>query len=132
MNIQDLPNSVVQKRLQAAKLEQMELAIEKERIALEDKKRNICRIDVALESFDNFLKDFIEMMRQIPDRMQSIDPALTPEMYKEIQQFIDDQIQRMGEKRLYLGIESTRETAEMKTEANTKSAVKSVRIRKKS
>lgn len=125
-NISDVE---IERRTKIAKMEQLELAVQKDRLALEDKKRNLCRIDLALEQFDLFLQDFKQMMLQFPDFVQSTIPSCTPNEYAAIQSFIDDNIQRLGRKRLYLALESTRDEKEQASEAVEASRRKSTKLK---
>lgn len=126
-----IPLSIVEHRTAIARMKQLELAVEKEAIVLEEKKRNICRIDLALSEFDNLLSEFVVMLRGIPDKIQTIVPAMKPKQYKELQEFISSQIDRMSEKRLYLSIESTAEEKQAATAAKNESIKKSSRTKKK-
>ena len=126
-----IPLSIVEHRTAIAKMKQLELAVEKDIISLEEKKRNICRIDLALSEFDNLLSEFVVMLRGIPDKIQTIVPAMKPKQYKELQEFISSQIDRMSEKRLYLSIESTAEEKQAATAAKNESIKKSSRTKKK-
>lgn len=126
-----IPLSIVEHRTAIAKMKQFELAVEKDIISLEEKKRNICRIDVALSEFDGLLSEFVAMLRNIPDKVQSVVPSMKPKQYKELQSFISSQIDRMSEKRLYLSIESTAEEKQAATAAKNESIKKSSRTRKK-
>lgn len=130
MSDKSITTAEIERRTKIAKMQQLELAVQKDELALEDKKRNLCRIDLALEEFDKFLKDFVQMMRQFPDFVQSTIPACNPEQYKMIQDFIDDNIQRLGQKRVYLALESTREEMDAQSEARRDSVKKNVKIRR--
>lgn len=130
MTKENITTSEIERRTKIAKMLQLELAVEKDSLALEDKKRNLCRIDLALDAFDDFLKDFVQMMFQFPDFVQSVYPEGNPEQYKRIQDFIDDNIQRLAQKRIHLALESTREECEAATEIKNESIRKAVKIRK--
>jgi hypothetical protein len=119
----------IKRRTDIAKMEQLELAVQKERLALADKERALCRIDLALEEFDKFLADFVTLLKNIPDTIQTIDPTLSPAQYKQIQDLIDSQIQRMGQKRLRLELESTRSEKEAATEIKNESIRKAAKIK---
>ena len=90
-----------------AKMRALELSVRKEELALLDKAGELCKIDVALAAFDAFLKDFVSLLRNIPDRVQSIVPQTTPEQYRELRNFVEDALQRFASVRLHLTIEST-------------------------
>lgn len=126
-----IPLSIVEHRTAIARMKQLELAVEKEAIVLEEKKRNICRIDLALSEFDNLLSEFVVMLRGIPDKIQTIVPAMKPKQYKELQEFISSQIDRMGEKRLYLAIESTAEEKQAASDVVRESTRKAAKRNKK-
>lgn len=125
-----LSQSEVERRTAIAKLRQLELSNAKEELNLEERKRNICRIDAALSAFDAFLVDFVEMLVSIPDKVQSTIPECSPEQYADMQGFIDGQIQRLSQKRLYLAIESTTEERAAATEAKVESQKKSTKLKK--
>lgn len=120
----------IDRRVSIAKMHQMELAVNKEYIAFQEKLNNICRIDSALSAFDEFLADFIEMLTSLPDYVQSTIPECKPDQYRAIQAFIDGQIQRLSQKRLYLAIESTAEAKALATEAKVESQKKATRLKK--
>ena len=120
----------VERRTAIAKMRQLELGVEKEYINLEERKKNICRIDSALSAFDEFLTDFVEMLRSLPDFVQSTIPATTPKQYATIESHIDQQIQRLSQKRLYLAIDSTSEEKARAT-AQKKESIKNTKSKKK-
>lgn len=126
----DITVSEIELRTQYAKMQQLELNVAKEKLALADKERNLCRIDLALEEFDKFLADFVTMLKALPDTIQGIDSDLTPEQYQGIQDLIDSQIQRMAQKRLYLALESTRDEKEAATAIKDESIRKAAKIKK--
>lgn len=125
-----LSPDVVERRTAVAKMRQLELAVEKEELVLQEKKKNICRIDAALSEFDTFLSDFVEMLIGLPDTVQGIIPETTPEQYGELQAFIDSQIQRLSQKKLYLAIDSTSDEQAMATEAKNESIRKNQKIKR--
>ena len=125
-----LTDDEVQRRTAIAKMRSLELSVERDYLTLEEKKKNICRIDAALSAFDEFLVDFVQMLNDLPDKVQSTIPSCTPEQYSEIQSFIDSQLQRLANKRLYLAIESTDEEKAMATEVKNESIKKNAKIRK--
>lgn len=127
--VSELSDREIERRTKIAKLKQLEIAVEKDALALEDKKGNLCRIDMALSEFDTFLKDFVQMLKQIPDFVQKVIPDTNPDQYRTIQAFIDDNIQRMGQKRLYLAIESTAEERRQITESTYESKKKSTKLK---
>lgn len=90
-----------------AKMRALELSVKKEELALMDKAGELCKIDVALAAFDNFLKDYITLLRNFPDKVQSIVPQTTPEQYRELRNIVEDALQRFAAVRLHLTIEST-------------------------
>lgn len=121
----------IDRRVSLAKMHQLELSVNKEYIIFQEKLNNICKIDAALEAFDGFLADFIEMLISLPDYIQSIVPTCTPEQYAELQTYIDGQLQRLSQKRLYLSIESTAEAQAAATEAKVESQKKATKLKKK-
>lgn len=126
-----LSDREIERRTKIAKLKQLEINVEKDALALEDKKGNLCRIDLALSEFDNFLRDFVEMIKQFPDFVQKTVKSTNPDEYKALQDFIDDNIQRMGQKRLYLAIESTAEERRLVSQSTYESKQKSVKLKEK-
>lgn len=90
-----------------AKMRSLELSVKKEELALMDKAGELCKIDVALSAFDNFLKDYITLLRNFPDKVQSIVPQTTPDQYRELRNIVEDALQRFAAVRLHLTIEST-------------------------
>lgn len=127
--MKDLTDREIERRTKLAKLEQLEISNEKERLALEDKKGALCRIDAALSEFNTFLVDFKNMMLQFPDFVQKTIPACNPQQYKAIQDFIDDNIQRLRQKQIYLSIESTSEERRKMTEYINSSRMKNTTIK---
>lgn len=125
-----LTDEEVQRRTAIAKMRSLELSVEKDALDLEEKKRNICRIDTALNEFDTLLVEFVAMIRGIPDRVQSVCPALKPKQYKALSAFIDEQLQRLSEKRLHLTIESTDEQRKAATAIKNESIQKAAKIKK--
>lgn len=127
--LEQLSDREIERRTKLAKLKQLELSVEKDALALEDKKGNLCRIDLALAEFDNFLRDFVEMIKQFPDFVQKTVKSTNPDEYKILQDFIDDNIQRMGQKRLYLAIESTAEERRLVSQSTYESKQKSMKLK---
>lgn len=125
-----IPASEIEYRSSLAKLKQLELNNAKEELNLEERRHNICRIDSALEAFDAFLVDFVEMLVSIPDKVQATIPECKPDQYAEIQQFIDSQLQMLSQKRLYLAIESTAEAQALATAAKEESQKKNQKLKK--
>lgn len=103
----DVSPEEVLTRTAFAKMRALELSVRKEELALMDKAGELCKIDVALSAFDNFLKDYITLLRNIPDKVQSIVPQTTPDQYRELRNIVEDALQRMAAVRLHLTIEST-------------------------
>lgn len=124
-----LTDREIERRTKIVKLRQLEINVEKDALALEDKKGNLCRIDLALAEFDNFLRDFVEMIKQFPDFVQKTVKSTNPDEYKILQDFIDDNIQRMGQKRLYLAIESTAEERRLVSQSTYESKQKSMKMK---
>ena len=125
-----LDPEIVERRTAIAKMRSLELGVEKDYLALQEKKKNICRIDAALGAFDAFLVDFVEMLTSLPDYVQSIIPECRPDQYATLQSFIDGQLQRLSQKRLYLTIESTSEEQAAATEAKVESQKKATKMKK--
>jgi hypothetical protein len=125
-----LSPTLVERRTAIAKMRSLELGVEKEYINLEERKKNICRIDAALSAFDEFLTDFVEMLRSLPDFVQSTIPATTPTQYSAIEAHIDQQLQRLSQKRLYLAIDSTCEEKARAT-AQKNESIKNTKSKKK-
>jgi hypothetical protein len=122
--VDSISDSEIAKRTAYARMRQLELSNEKDYISIEERKLNICRIDAALSAFDSFLSDFIEMLISLPDIIQTKIPSTTPEQYADIQSYIDDQIQRLSQKRLYLAIDSTLEESRRATASKNESLKK--------
>lgn len=120
----------VERRTAFAKMRQLELAVLKDELNLADKAGALCRIDVALAEFDNFLIDFVRLLKQIPDKVQSVIPSTNPDQYNELVVYIDQSLQRLSEKRLHLTIESTKAEKALATEAKEESIKKSAKQRK--
>ena len=114
----------VERRTAFARMRQLELSVLRDELSLSDRAGELCRIDVALSEFDSFLVDFVRLLKQIPDKVQSVIPTTTPTQYGELQTFIDSALQRLSEKRLHLTIEST------KTQKANATAVKNESIQK--
>lgn len=127
----DISKEEIELRTAFAKMRSLEISVAKDELALEEKKRNICRIDAALDAFDEFLSDFITMLTSLPDKVQSTIQTTTPEQYKEIQDYIDDQLQRLSKKRLYLAIDSTSDEQARATAVKNESIQKNAKIKKK-
>ena len=125
-----LPLGIVEHRTAIARMRQLELSNEKESLTLEERKHNICRIDAALEAFDTFLVDFVEMLTSLPDKVQATIPTCTPDQYAEIQSFIDSQLQRLSQKRLYLAIDDTASEKALATQTKEESQKKAAKIKK--
>lgn len=103
----DVSTEEVLTRTAYAKMRALELSVRKEELALMDKAGELCKIDVALAAFDNFLKDYITLLRNFPDKVQSIVPQTTPDQYRELRNIVEDALQRFAAVRLHLTIEST-------------------------
>ena len=96
----------------AAKREEQELKIKK--LKTEERMCNLCRIDMALDAFNEFLKPWVDWVRRLPDMVYDVTKC-NPDQYREIQKKVDDIIQYMKNKYMYLGIESTHEQKEKAT-----------------
>lgn len=125
-----MPLSLIEHHMAAAKLKQLQLSNAKESLTLEERKHNICRIDAALAAFDSFLVDFVEMLTSLPDMVQATIPTCTPEQYAEIQAYIDDQLQRLSKKRLYLAIDDTASEKALATATKEESQKKAAKLKK--
>lgn len=126
----DVSPEEVERRMQYAKMRQLELSVLKDELSLADKAGALCRIDVALAEFDAFLVDFVRLLRQIPDKVQSVVTETTPAQYGELRSFIDDALQRLSEKRLHLTIESTKAQKISETNDRNERAQKADKIKK--
>lgn len=104
----DISIEEVERRMNYARMRSTELSVIKDELSLADKAGELCRIEVALSAFDAFLVDFVRLLKQIPDKVQSVVPSTNPAQYKEIQTYIEDALQRLSQKRLHLTIESTK------------------------
>ena len=124
--------SEVERRTNFAKMRQIELNVLKDELNLADKAGELCRIEVALSEFDSFLVDFVRMLKQIPDKVQSVVPTTTTDQYRMLQQFIDDSLQRLSERRLHLTIESTKSEKSAASAAVAESVAKNAKIKKDS
>ena len=128
----DVDPSEVERRTNFAKMRQIELNVLKDELNLADKAGELCRIEVALSEFDSFLVDFVRMLRQIPDKVQSVIPTTTTDQYRTLQRFIDDSLQRLSERRLHLTIESTKSEKNAASAAVAESVAKNAKIKKDS
>lgn len=90
----------------AARREEQELSFQ--RIKTEEKLCNLCRIDYALEAFDDFLSPWVEWVRGLPDYVYSVTKC-NPDQYRAILQHVNDIFVRMSNRRIHLAIESTQE-----------------------
>lgn len=119
----------VDRRTAIAKMHQLELNVNKEYIEFQSKLNNICRIDAAIGEFDKFLIDFVEMLEHLPDTVQGFIPECTTEQYAKIQQYIDDQLQMLSQKKLHLTIESTSQEKAQATAAKVASQIKTTKMK---
>lgn len=126
----DVSAEEVLTRTAFAKMRALELSVRKEELALLDKAGELCKIDVALSAFDNFLKDYVTLLRNIPDKVQSIIPQTTPDQYRELRNIVEDSLQRMAAVRLHLTIESTVEQRHAASEAVEESRRNATKKRK--
>ena len=113
----DVSPDEVELRTKYAAMRAKELAVRKDELSLADKAGKLCRIDTALSSFDAFLLDFVTMIRNFPDKVQAICPQMQPPQYRALRDFVEDCLERLSRKRLYLGIESTKSQKAAATEA---------------
>ena len=104
----DISIEEVERRMNYARMRSTELSVIKDELSLADKAGELCRIEVALSAFDAFLVDFVRLLKQMPDKVQSVVPSTNPAQYREIQSYIEDALQRLSQKRLHLTIESTK------------------------
>lgn len=125
----DITADEVDRRTAFAKMRQLELSVLKDELSLADKAGELCRIDVALSEFDAFLIDFVKLLKQIPDKVQSVIPSTTPDQYAEMRSFIDDALQRLSEKRLHLTIENTASEKKAATAAKDESIRKNAKLK---
>jgi len=117
------PTKSIDLRLKEAQLKKWKLEAKREELEIrlkniksEEKLKNLCRIDVALDEFDKFLQDFVQTLMNFPDTVQRLVPSTNPDEYRAVQDFIDDTIQRLAQKRVYLAIESTQEIKDKATQ----------------
>lgn len=127
----DVSPEEVLTRTAYAKMRSLELSVRKEELALMDKAGELCKIDVALAAFDNFLKDYITLLRNFPDKVQSIVPQTTPDQYRELRNIVEDALQRFAAVRLHLTIESTMEQKRDAAEAVEESRRNSTKRKRK-
>ena len=126
----DVDPDEVERRINFAKMRSIELSVLKDELNLLDRSGELCRIEVALSEFDSFLLDFIRMVKQIPDKVQSVVPQMKPDQYAELRSFVDDSLQRLSKKRLHLTIESTKSEKATATAAKEESIKKNAKIKK--
>lgn len=124
----DVTAQEIERRTAYAKMRQLELSVLKDELTLADKAGSLCRIDAALDEFDAFLVDFVRLLRQMPDKVQEVVPAMSPVQYGELRAFIDAALQRLGEKRLHLTIESTNAEKSAATAAKNRSVRKNAKL----
>lgn len=109
-------------RTRLANCEALEIKVRRDQFELDNKRGELCRIDTALTAFDGFLREFVGFLDGLPDAIQTLIPQTTPTQYKDVQELIGTQLQRLADRRLHLSIESN--TAQQ--QANT--AAKNERI----
>lgn len=109
-------------RTRLANCEALEIKVRRDQFELDNKRGELCRIDTALTAFDGFLREFVGFLDSLPDAIQTLIPQATPTQYKDVQELIGTQLQRLADRRLHLSIESN--TAQQ--QANT--AAKNERI----
>lgn len=109
-------------RTRLANCEALEIKVRRDQFELDNKRGELCRIDTALTAFDGFLREFVGFLDSLPDAIQTLIPQATPTQYKDVQELIGTQLQRLAARRLHLSIESN--TAQQ--QANT--AAKNERI----
>lgn len=109
-------------RTRLANCEALEIKVRRDQFELDNKRGELCRIDTALTAFDGFLREFVGFLDGLPDAIQTLIPQATPTQYKDVQELIGTQLQRLADRRLRLSIESN--TAQQ--QANT--AAKNERI----
>lgn len=109
-------------RTRLANCEALEIKVRRDQFELDNKRGELCRIDTALTAFDGFLREFVGFLDGLPDAIQTLIPQATPTQYKDVQELIGTQLQRLADRRLHLSIESN--TAQQ--QANT--AAKNERI----
>ena len=126
-----LSPDVVERRTAIAKMRQLELGTEKDYIALEEKKKNICRIDAALDAIDVLLAELAEVLYSFPDKLQALVPSMNPEEYHAVQEFIDGQMQRLSQKRIHLAIDSTADEMARATKEKNESIQRNQKLKSK-
>ena len=93
-----------------------EIKAKKDAIDLESKHRNICRIDVALAEFNRICAFISDALRGFPDTIQAIIPSMSPEQYKQVQDFIQSQLNILYNNQLHLTLTPLEETRAAKRE----------------
>ena len=114
----EMSAAAIDKELGQIKLERERLALAKDEILDMEKRRELCKISMALSQFNEFLLEFRDRILDLPDAISLIVPSISPSEYTAIQKLATDLIARMHEKHLHLELTDTRTDAEACTEIN--------------
>lgn len=117
-------------RTRLANCEALEIKVSRDRFELENKRGELCRIDMALNAFDGFLREFVGFLDGLPDATQTIVPQMTPAQYKSVREMIENQLQRLSNHRLNLSIESNTSVQKSNTEAKKERIARTTKRKK--
>ena len=117
-------------RTRLANCEALEIKVRRDQFELDNKRGELCRIDTALTAFDGFLREFVGFLDSLPDAIQTLIPQATPTQYKDVQELIGTQLQRLADRRLHLSIESNTAQQQANTAAKNERIVRTAKRKK--
>ncbi|MBR4985327.1 MAG: hypothetical protein IKY83_06285 [Proteobacteria bacterium] len=117
-------------RTRLANCEALEIKVRRDQFELDNKRGELCRIDTALTAFDGFLREFVGFLDGLPDAIQTLIPQATPTQYKDVQELIGTQLQRLADRRLHLSIESNTSQQQANTAAKNERIARTAKRKK--
>jgi hypothetical protein len=127
-NFEEMDDDELERQATILKLKKEWLAVAKESFTKLERERELCSISTALREFHKFLNPFRDFLVALPNLVQDIVPQMTPEQYRNLENEISEQTERLAANTLHLTLESTREEKDASTQIQRENQRRSNRI----
>ena len=127
-NFEEMDDDELERQATILKLKKEWLAVAKESFTKLERERELCSISTALREFHKFLNPFRDFLVALPNLVQDIVPQMTPDQYRNLENEISEQTERLAANTLHLTLESTREEKDAATQIQRENQRRSNRI----
>ena len=127
-DFEEMDDDELERQATIIKLKKEWLAVAKESFTKLERERELCSISTALREFHKFLNPFRDFLVALPNLVQDIVPQMTPDQYRNLENEISEQTERLAANTLHLTLESTREEHDAATQIQRENQRRSNRI----